>query len=64
MAIDWTDIYKKNKGLWVALLNDEKTVVGRGKTLKSAMEMAHKKGHKDPIFTRMPNKINTYIGSL
>jgi hypothetical protein len=62
MAIDWTKIYKKYKGLWVALLDDEQTVVGSGKTAKEAWEEAQRKGHKKPILTRMPEKLVTYVG--
>ena len=61
-AIDWTPLYKKYKGLWVALLKDEMTVVGYGKTLKQAKEKALKKGHEHPIFTRMPANLSAYMG--
>jgi hypothetical protein len=33
MAMDWTPLCEKYKGLWVALNDDEQTVVGSGKTL-------------------------------
>jgi hypothetical protein len=62
MAIDWTKIYKKYKGLWVALLDDEQTVVGSGKTAKEAWEEAQRKGYKKPILTRMPEKLVPYVG--
>lgn len=62
MAIDWTKIYKKYKGLWVALKDDEKTVVGSGKTAKKALEDAQKKGFKNPILTHMPERLVTYVG--
>jgi len=64
VAIDWTNIQKKYKGQWVALADDEQTVLGAGKTLQEALEHAKKKGHKDPIMTRMPEKIFTYVGAL
>ncbi len=38
MAIDWTKICKKYKGLWIGLKHDEKTVVAAGKTVKEVME--------------------------
>ncbi len=63
MALDWSKIYKKYKGLWVALLDDEQTVVGSGKTAKEAWEAAQNKGHRKPILTRMPEKLIPYIGS-
>lgn len=54
MAIDWTKIYKKYKGLWVALEKDEKTVLASGKTVKEALEKARKTGYKRPIMLRVP----------
>ena len=62
MAIDWTKIFQKYKGSWVALLNDEKTVVASGKTAKEAWDSAQKKGFKKPILARMPVKIISYVG--
>lgn len=62
MAIDWTSIYKKHKGLWVALKSDEKTVVASGKTAKDAWNKAQTKGYAKPILTKMPTKIIPYIG--
>ena len=62
MAIDWSNIYKKYKGLWIALKDDEKTVVASGKTVKEVWEKAQQKGYKKPILTRMPEKLVTYVG--
>jgi hypothetical protein len=63
MAIDWTKIYKKYKGLWVALKDDEKTVIASGKTVKETLEKARKKGFDKPILTHMPEELVTYVGS-
>ena len=54
MATDWTKIYKKYKGLWVALKDDEVTVVGNGKTPQAALKMAAEKGYSEPYITRVP----------
>lgn len=62
MAIDWTKIYEKYKGLWVALKDDEKTVVASGKTAKEAWENAKKKGYPAPILTKMPIRLIPYVG--
>lgn len=62
MAIDWTKIYKKYKGLWVALKSDEKTVIASGKTAKEVLRQAQKSGYNKPILTRMPSKIIPYVG--
>ena len=62
MAQDWSKIYKKYKGLWVALLDDEKKVVGSGKTAREAFDEAVKRGHKSPILSRVPEDLNAYVG--
>ena len=64
MSIDWTNIYKKYKGLWVALDKDEKTVLGFGKTAKEALTKAKKKSDETPFLTRMPEKLASYVGAL
>ncbi len=63
MAIDWTEIYKKYKGLWVALKKDEITVIASGKTAKEALDKARKKGYKMPILAYMPKELITFIGA-
>ncbi len=64
MAKDWTKIWEKYKGFWVALDEDEETVLGYGKTVKEAIEQARKKTDKTPFLTRMPEKLVSYVGSL
>jgi len=64
MAIDWTHIYKKYNGLWVALAKDEQTVLASGKTAKEAWDKALKKGFKKPILTHMPEKLLPFVGSF
>jgi len=62
MAIDWSRIYKKYQGLWVALEDDEKTVIASGRTAKEVWLRAQEKGFTKPILTRMPEKLVTYVG--
>lgn len=64
MAIDWTKLYKKYKGLWVALAEDEKTVLGSGKTVKDAVKEAKKNTDKVPFLTRVPEKNISYVGGV
>jgi len=64
MIVNWTKIYKKYKGLWVALKDDEKSVVASGKTVKKVMERAKAEGYKEPILFRVPSKILPYVGSF
>ncbi|TSC83549.1 MAG: hypothetical protein G01um101417_532 [Parcubacteria group bacterium Gr01-1014_17] len=62
MAKDWTKLYKKYKGLWVALAEDEITVLGVGQTVKDAVIAARKKTNKTPFLTRMPETLAAYVG--
>jgi len=64
MAIDWTKIYQQYKGKWVALKEDEKTVVGIGGTAKIALLRAKQAGYQDPILHRIPVVNRLYIGIL
>lgn len=57
MAINWTHIYKKYKGSWVGLAEDEVTVVASGKTVKEVMEKSRKKGSHMPLLFKVPTKI-------
>lgn len=62
-AIDWSPIYKKYKGLWVALDDDEQTVLASGKTAKEAWEKALKKGFPKPILMGVPEKLTYFVGT-
>lgn len=64
MAIDWTKICKKYKGLWIGLKKDQKTVVASGKSVREVMEKAKEKGYQKPILFRVPTKIIPYIGGF
>lgn len=61
-AIDWTEIYKRYKGMWVALKDDEQTVISSGKTLIETLKKAEKKGFKDPIFMNVPKRLLPFVG--
>ena len=64
MPINWTNLQKKYKGLWVALKDDEITVLASGKTAKEAWDKARKKGYRKPILSHMPEKLMTYVGLI
>jgi hypothetical protein len=46
-TIDWTKLYEKYKGRWVALSEDNETVVGSGPTAKEALDQTHRNGFTD-----------------
>ncbi|OHA20618.1 MAG: hypothetical protein A2836_01240 [Candidatus Taylorbacteria bacterium RIFCSPHIGHO2_01_FULL_45_63] len=64
MARDWTKLYKKYKGLWVALAEDEETVLGVGSTVKEALAIAKTKTDKTPFLTRVPRTLEAYVGAI
>ncbi len=62
MTTDWSDLYHQYRGQWVALKNDEKTVVGSGKTAKQALNKAVARGVSEPILTKLPDRLVPYVG--
>ena len=63
MAIDWTILFKSYKGKWVALADDEKTVIVSGSDARTVKNNANKMGFSKPIMMKIPTKIAPYIGS-
>ncbi len=64
MAKDWSKLYKKYKGLWVALAKDEVTVLGSGTTVQEALKKAKKKSVEMPFLTHVPDSLNAYVGNI
>lgn len=64
MIKNWTNLYKKYKGLWVALADDEVTVLGFGKTVTEAVNKAKKKTNSTPYLTKIPKTLSSYVGTL
>jgi len=64
MAIDWSTVYQEHRGHWVALADDEQTVIAAGKTAKEAWEHARRLGHEKPILAKMPPELVGYAGGF
>ena len=62
MPIDWSKIYSKYKGLWVALKDDYKTVIASGHTAEAALARAENKGVAHPFLTKVPKKLLPFTG--
>ncbi len=60
-SIDLSKILEPYSDEWVALSEDEKKVVGRGKELKQALEEARKQGVDSPIVTKVPKEYGNYV---
>ncbi len=62
MAIDWAKIFRANKGQWVALQDDETTVIATAGTAKEALHLSRQKGFVQPILAKMPHDLEAFIG--
>ncbi len=61
-GINWIPIFNNHKGKWVALKEDETTVVASGKTAKTVFNQAKEKGVSVPILLKVPPVSLPYIG--
>ena len=62
MSIDWTDIYSRYAGKWVAIdSNDEQTVVAADSDAKKAYEESLRAG-KHAILHRVPEEVIDFAG--
>ncbi len=62
MKIDLTKIYKKYKGLWVALDKNLKMVISADKNMQKAYNKALQQGHKKPTMFKVPQNNLPYFG--
>lgn len=60
--IDLTKIFLKYPGQWVALKQDEKTVIASSKNAKKAYKAAILKGVKRPVLLKVPTHSTYYVG--
>lgn len=60
--INYTPIFKKYSGQWVALKSDEKTVVAASRSASKAFKDARNEGIREPILFKVPTKSVPYIG--
>lgn len=64
MAKDWSKLFAKYKGQWVALKDDETTVVAHGNSAKNVLNKAAKSGFTNPILFKVPTKLTAYVGNV
>lgn len=62
MKIDLTNIYKKYKGLWVALDSTLRKVMSADEDASKAYNEAIKRGYKKPTMFKVPFKNLPYLG--
>jgi hypothetical protein len=59
---DWSHLFADYRGQWVALAEDETTVVAAAPTAKAALAASGLKGVPSPILYRGPDTLDTFIG--
>ena len=61
MAKDWTHLFEQYPGKWVALADDETTVLAAADTAKEAHAAALKQ-NKTPLLYRVPDRLEVFAG--
>jgi hypothetical protein len=61
-AKDWRKLYEQHRGHWVALQEDEVTVIAAAPTLAEAKAKALKLGFSRPVMTKMPKDLSIFVG--
>ncbi|MER7921824.1 MULTISPECIES: DUF5678 domain-containing protein [unclassified Streptomyces] len=61
-ARDWSKLYQKYRGQWVALQQDQVTVIASAGPLTEAMDEAKRLGFESPIMTKVPMELKLLVG--
>ncbi len=59
---DWSALFPRYRGQWVALGDDEVTVLAAAPTAKGALTASASKGEPKPILYRVPETLDTFVG--
>ena len=59
---DWTHICREYRGRWVALADDEETVIAAAGDVPSVLALSAERGHRDPLLFRVPDEIVDFVG--
>lgn len=62
MPTDWTGLFNRYHGQWVALADDEVTVLASASSAKEALAASAAKGSPDPILYRVPDTLEVFAG--
>jgi hypothetical protein len=61
LPLDRTAMATKYPGKWVALKADRMTVLTSGESVQEVLKQVHDIGEKNPVITRMPKDIRSFI---
>ena len=59
---DWSQLFANYRGQWVALADDEVTVIAAAPTARAALTASSAKGIPSPILYRVPDTLYTIVG--
>ena len=59
---DWSLLFANYRGQWVALADDEVTVLAAAPTAKGALAASTESGSPSPILYRVPDTLDTFVG--
>jgi hypothetical protein len=59
---DWSVMCAEYRGRWVALADDEETVIAAGSDVPAVLALSAQRGHADPLLFRVPNEIVDFAG--
>ena len=62
MAKNWTHLFEKYRGKWVALAEDETTVLAAADTAREARDAALKRSSLLPILYQVPETLDLFAG--
>jgi Family of unknown function (DUF5678) len=57
-AKDWSELFAEYRGQWVALADDEVTVLAAAATAKDALAASAARGAREPILYRVPETLD------
>ncbi len=60
-VLDMTPITRKYPGYFVALSENRKRVLAKGRDPQETLEQARKKGYKNPLLTKIPQENRSYL---
>jgi len=60
-TIDLVELFEKFLNQWIALDEDNETIVGNGSTIQEAVEKAEKNGVKEPILLYVSPQLATCV---
>jgi len=59
---DWSLLFANYRGQWVALADDEVTVLAAAPSAKGALAASAAKGAPSAILYRVPDTLDTFVG--